>query len=238
MRRIIASITLVFSTLFLSIIALAASFFYSKDIVIHRLARFWAFLHLKMCGIRVLIRGKENILKPPYIIMCNHQSALDIFVLYLSMPFLFKWIAKRQLFSIPVVGWIMKRADYISIDRESPREGLKAINDAAQKIRKGLNILIFPEGTRSKDGKLLPFKKGVFSLALRAGVPVIPVGINGTGKLQPKESLMPGEKGVIYVNIGKPILIRGDRSSDKARIMIEARASIEELMAEKNSSDL
>lgn len=236
MRRIIASISLVFSTLFLSFIALGASFFCNKDVVIHRFARFWAFLHLKMCGIRVLVKGREKISKPPYIIMCNHQSALDIFVLYLAMPFLFKWIAKRQLFSIPVVGWIMKRANYISIDRESPREGLKAINDAAQKIRNGLNILIFPEGTRSRDGKLLPFKKGVFSLALRAGVPVIPVGINGTGRLQPKESIMPGEKGVIYVNIGRPMLISGDRSSDKSRIMTEVRASIEELMTEKEQS--
>ncbi|MCX5806426.1 MAG: lysophospholipid acyltransferase family protein [Proteobacteria bacterium] len=232
MMRIIAPISLICSTIFLSSIALAASIFDNKGIVIHKFSCFWAFLHLKMCGIKVLSKGTENLSKPPYIIMCNHQSALDIFVLYIALPFLFKWVAKRQLFSIPFVGWIMKRAGYVSLDRENAREGLKAINDAAQKIREGMNIIIFPEGTRSKDGKLLPFKKGVFSLALRAGVPVIPVGIIGTSRLQPKDSLMPKAKGVIYVNIGKPVLINGDKASEKARIMDEVRASIEKLTAE------
>jgi 1-acyl-sn-glycerol-3-phosphate acyltransferase len=230
MRRIVAAISLVFSTLFLSTVALTASLVYNKGLVIHRLAHFWAFLHLKLCGIRVSSKGTENLLKPPYIIMSNHQSALDIFVLYVALPFLFKWVAKRQLFSIPFVGWIMKRASYISLDRESPRDGLKAINDAAQKIREGMSIIVFPEGTRSRDGKLLPFKKGVFSLALRAGVPVIPIGINGTSRLQPKGSLMPMEKGTIYVNIGKPIFISGDKASEKARIMDEVRISIEKMM--------
>jgi 1-acyl-sn-glycerol-3-phosphate acyltransferase len=232
MMKIIAPVSLVCSTLFLSSIALAASIFDSKGRVIHRFSHFWAFLHLKLCGIEVLSKGRENLLKPPYIIMCNHQSALDIFVLYIALPFLFKWVAKRQLFSIPFVGWVMKRASYISLDRENPRDGLKAINDAAQKIREGMNIIVFPEGTRSKDGKLLPFKKGVFSLAVRAGVPVIPIGISGTSRLQPKGSLMPKEKGVIYVNIGKPILIIGDKTSEKARIMDEVRTSIEKLMAD------
>ncbi|MCX5812549.1 MAG: lysophospholipid acyltransferase family protein [Proteobacteria bacterium] len=232
MRRIVAAISLVFSTIFLSIIALTGSLFYNKGLVIHKLSHFWAFLHLKVCGIKVLSKGRENLLKPPYIIMCNHQSALDIFVLYIALPFMFKWVAKRQLFSIPFVGWIMKRASYVSLDRENPREGLRAINDAALKISKGMNIIVFPEGTRSKDGKLLPFKKGVFSLAVRAGVPVIPIGISGTSMLQPKGSLMPKEKGVIYVNIGKPILIIGDKASEKARVMDEVRASIERLMAD------
>jgi 1-acyl-sn-glycerol-3-phosphate acyltransferase len=236
MRRIIAAICLVCSTLFLSTIALIASIFYNKSLLIHRLSCFWASLHLKLCGIKVSSKGKENLLKPPYIIMCNHQSALDIFVLYIALPFLFKWVAKRQLFSIPFVGWIMKRAEYISLDRENPRDGLKAINDAAQKIREGLNIIIFPEGTRSKDGKLLPFKKGVFSLAVRAGVSVIPIGINGSSRLQPKGSLMPKEKGVIYVNIGKPILVSGDKASEKARIMDEVKTSIEKLMAENEGN--
>lgn len=230
MRKIIASISLVCSTIFLSTIALTGSLFYNKGLLIHRLSLFWASLHLKLCGIRVLTKGRENLSKPPYIIMCNHQSALDIFIMYIALPFMFKWVAKRQLFSIPFVGWIMKRAGYISLDRESPRDGLKAINDAAQKVREGMNIIVFPEGTRSNDGKLLPFKKGVFSLVARAGVPVIPIGIIGTSRLQPKGSLMPNEKGAVYANIGQPILISGDKASEKTRIMNEVRASIERLI--------
>jgi len=232
MRRMIASISLVFSTIFLSTIALTLSIFDNKGRVIHSLSNVWASLHLKMCGIKVLSKGRDNLLKPPYIIMCNHQSALDIFVLYIALPFMFKWVAKRQLFSIPFVGWIMQRARYVSLDRENPREGLKAINDAARKVNEGMSIIVFPEGTRSKDGNLLPFKKGVFSLAVRAGVPIIPVGICGTSKLQPKGSLMPEKKGTVYVNIGKPISVAGDKASEKARLMDEVRTSIEALIAD------
>jgi 1-acyl-sn-glycerol-3-phosphate acyltransferase len=95
-----------------------------------------------------------------------------------------------------------------------------------------MSVIVFPEGTRSKDGKLLPFKKGVFSLALRAGVPVIPIGIKGTSRLQPKGSLMPEEKGAVYVNIGEPILVGGNKATEKAKIMNEVKESIERLTAD------
>ena len=162
--------------------------------------------------------------------MCNHQSALDIYALLFSLPLSFKWIAKRQLFMIPFIGWAMKRAGYISLDRENPREALKAMGDAARKIREGLNIIIFPEGTRSKDGVLLPFKKGGFSLALRAGVPIMPVGIIGTNKLQPKGSFIPRQKGLISINIGAEIDITDKGKSAKTMIMNEVRSEIERLI--------
>jgi 1-acyl-sn-glycerol-3-phosphate acyltransferase len=130
----------------------------------------------------------------------------------------------------------MKRGGYVSLDRDNPREGLKAINDAARKISEGMNIIIFPEGTRSKDGKLLPFKKGVFSLAVRAGVPIIPIGICGTSILQPKGSLIPKKNGIVNVNIGKPILVAGDKAQEKSRLMDEVRASIEMLIANDQNS--
>lgn len=236
MRKAIAFLSLVCTTIFLSTIALIVSLFDRKGDAVHRIAQFWAGIHLKVCGIMISLNGINNISKPPYIFMCNHQSALDIYTLLSGLPFSFKWIAKRQLFSIPFLGWTMKRAGYISLDRENPREALKAINDAAQKIREGMSIIIFPEGTRSKDGVLLPFKKGVFSLAVRAGIPVIPVGIRGTSALQPKGSFLPKKKGVIYVNVGKPILIGEDSPSEKAKIMDEVRSSIERLMMYQENS--
>ncbi len=197
---------------------------------VHKIGRFWAALHLKISGIKVSLDGLENIRQPPYILMCNHQSALDIYSLLSSLPLSFKWIAKRQLFLIPFIGWAMKRAGYISIDRENPREALKAIEDAARKIRDGMNIIIFPEGTRSKDGVLLPFKKGVFSLALRAGVPILPVGIYGTSRLQPKGSFIPNKKGVIYINIGRPVATSDRGRAAKTDVMNEVRTEIERLI--------
>jgi 1-acyl-sn-glycerol-3-phosphate acyltransferase len=230
MRKAVSLISLVFTTIILSAVALFVSLFDREGNVVRRIARFWAGIHLKVCGITVSITGIERISDPPYIFMVNHQSALDIYALLRVLPVSSKWIAKRQLFAIPLFGWAMKRAGYISLDRENAREALKAINDAARKIREGTNILVFPEGTRSRDGVLLPFKKGAFSLVVRAGTPVLPLGIKGTSALQPKGSFVPGKKGVIYVRLGEPIPVKEDSVSEKARIMDEVRLSIEKLI--------
>ncbi len=231
MRRILACISFVCSTIILSCIALIVSIFDRRGEAIHGIARFWANLHLKMSGVKVIMEGTGHLGSPPYVFMCNHQSALDIYTLLACLPVSFRWIAKRQLFKIPFIGWAMGRAGYISIDRENPREALKAMEGAAKKIRGGTSIIIFPEGTRSQDGILLPFKKGGFTLALRAMVPIVPIGIYGTSKLQPKGSFIPREKGVIYINIGEPIVLEGMDRSAKTKVMDHVRERIEGLMA-------
>ncbi|OPY68263.1 MAG: 1-acyl-sn-glycerol-3-phosphate acyltransferase [Syntrophorhabdus sp. PtaU1.Bin050] len=230
MRRIVAFPIFIALTIVLSTVSIFLSFFDRQGRMIHDLSRFWARIHLKMNGITVDVSGLRNVAAPPYIFMCNHQSALDIFVLLVSLPVSFKWIAKRELFFIPFLGWAMKRAGYISLDRGNPREALKAIEDAATKIRGGMNIILFPEGTRSKDGVLLPFKKGVFSLALRSKVPIVPVGIYGTSRLQPKGSFFPKHTGRIHVGIGKPIPTAEESRSAKPKIMLDVRRDIEQLM--------
>jgi 1-acyl-sn-glycerol-3-phosphate acyltransferase len=231
MRRVLSWIGLVFSTIFLSTVAIVFSFFDKKGDTVHRIGRFWAGLHLKISGVKVVIKGLEHLEGPPFVFMCNHQSALDIYTLFACLPISFRWIAKRQLFKIPFFGWAMGRAGYISIDREKPREALKTMEEAARKIRTGTNIIIFPEGTRSFDGNLLPFKKGGFTLALRAMVPIVPIGIYGTSRLQPKGNFIPKGKGVIYINIGKPIILEGLDRSAKTKVIDDVRKHIEELMA-------
>lgn len=231
MRRAFSFLNLIFTTIFLSVVALVVSPFDGKGDVIHGIARLWASIYLKISGIRVSLEGLENITSPPYIFMCNHQSALDIFSLLSALPMSFKWIAKRELFFIPFFGWAIKRGGHVSLDRKNPREALKAIDEAARKIKGGMNIVIFPEGTRSKDGNLLPFKKGGFSLALRARVPVVPVGIRGTSRLQPKGSFIPKEKGIIYIRIGEPMHIE-ESPVAKTKVMLEVRRHIEKLMTQ------
>lgn len=232
MRRSLILVNLVLSTLILSTVALFISLFDKKGEGVHAIARLWARIYLTISGIKVFIKGIENIPEPPCIFMCNHQSALDIYSLLARMPLSFRWVAKRQLFSIPFLGWAMKKAGYISLDRENPREAIKAINIAAEKIKAGTSLIIFPEGTRSINGKLLPFKKGVFSLAVRAAVPVVPLGIKGSSILQPKGSLIPLKKGVIYINIGEPVAVVGDGTPEKTKLMNEVRAKIEKLLME------
>jgi len=231
MRRAFSCIYLVCSTIVLSTVAIVVSLFDKGGAGAHYIGRFWASLHLKVSGVKVVIKGLEHLANPPYVFMCNHQSALDIYTLLACLPLSFKWIAKRQLFKIPFIGWAMTRTGYISIDREKPREALKAMEEAARKIRAGMNIIIFPEGTRSFDGNLLPFKKGGFTLALRAMVPIVPIGIYGTSQLQPKGSFISKKKGVIYINIGEPIILEGLDRSAKTKVMDDVRERIEELMA-------
>lgn len=233
MKKIFIFLELVLVTVFLSLLALPVSFFDRDGRVLHRMARLWARIHMRACGIEALVKGREHITKPPYILMCNHQSALDIFSLLTALPLQFKWIAKRELFRIPFLGWAMKRAGYISLDRKHPREALRAMEDAAQKIRGGTTIVIFPEGTRSADGSLLPFKKGGFSLAMKAGVPIVPVAISGSRSLQPKGSFIPSGKGVIYIGIGRPIETSRESRSGKADIMMKVREAIEGMLSQQ-----
>ena len=184
MRKTLSFLDLIVSTIFLAIVAIVVSLFDRSGARVHRIARLWASIHLRVSGIDVFLRTPENLPDPPFLLMSNHQSSLDITVLLAAIPFSFKFIAKRELFRIPFFGWGMKRAGYISIDRENPREALGAIEEAVSRIREGTPVLIFPEGTRGterqkeRDRGLLPFMKGAFSLASRAGVPVVPLVID------------------------------------------------------------
>jgi 1-acyl-sn-glycerol-3-phosphate acyltransferase len=148
-------------------------------------ARLWARLSLLMAGARVSLRGAEHLPDGPVIFMSNHQSNFDILTLLAFMPRQIYWIAKKELFDIPVFGASMRRGGYIPLDRSDGRKALKSMDNAAAIIRAGKSLVIFPEGTRSRDLQLLPFKRGGFMLALKAGVPVVPVTINGSGRINP-----------------------------------------------------
>ena len=230
-RKLVSSLNLVLSTVSLFLAALIIFPFDRRGEKINKLGRLWAVAHLKACGIRVSLEGVENISEPPYVFMCNHQSELDIFALLGSLDLSMKWIAKKELFSVPFLGWTLKMGKNISLDRENSRKALKAMNEAAERVKDGMNVVIFPEGTWSTDGKLLPFKKGGFSLALRTGVPVIPVGIIGTSRLQPEGCFIPQDKGLVQIKIGQPILTEKEGRAAKEELMCDVRSCIEKLTA-------
>jgi 1-acyl-sn-glycerol-3-phosphate acyltransferase len=148
-------------------------------------ARLWARISLLMAGARVSLRGTEHLPGGPVIFMSNHQSNFDILTLLAIMPRQIYWIAKKELFDIPVFGSSMRRGGYIPLDRSAGRKALRSMDNAAAIVRSGKSVVIFPEGTRSRDLSLHPFKRGGFMLALRAGVPVVPVTINGSGRVNP-----------------------------------------------------
>jgi len=172
---------------------------------IHKVARIWAKVLLILANVRVEVRGTENVLLDrPQIFMSNHQSDVDILIVLAFVPGQFRWIAKKELFHIPVFGRAMKNAGYIEIDRQNHARAMKSIEEAAAKIRQGKSVMSFPEGTRSRDGRVKPFKQGMFHLALDSGVPIVPVTIAGATQIMPKRSLKVNP-GRITMIIDKPI---------------------------------
>ncbi len=194
----------------------------------HRIARRWAKVMLWVTGVRVSIEGTGQVPKEgSYIFMSNHQGSYDIFALHAHLPFDFKWLAKKELFSIPFFGWTMAAAGYISIDREGNRDTVRAMNEAAQKIRDGMSVLIFPEGSRSPDGSIQPFKKGGFSLAIKSKVPIVPVAIAGSREIMPKGQKVPNP-GTIRIRVGKPIETRDCALKDWSAVMKQVAEVISE----------
>jgi 1-acyl-sn-glycerol-3-phosphate acyltransferase len=182
----------------------------------------------------VKVKGQENVDRhEPRIYLSNHQSYFDIFTLLAHLPVDFKFILKQELMRIPLFGIAMKRARYIAIDRGEPRKAVKSINDAVNKMEEGSSMLIFPEGTRSEDGKLQPFKTGGFRLALKAGCDVVPVVITNSRNIVPKGSLKIN-KGNIVMNIGTPISVKDYSKKDMDRLMARVREAMLSQMEESN----
>ena len=204
-RTIFVWSCIVMATLVLGFLALITYPFDRKGKVVHYYARLWGRVALLANRVKVRMEGMENVKgKGPYVFMSNHQGSYDIFALLGTLPFQFKWLAKKELFSIPFFGWTMAAAGYISIDREGTRETVGAMNRAAQKIHEGMSVVIFPEGSRSPDGSIQPFKKGGFTLAIKSKVPIIPIAITGSREIMPKDRLA-ASSGEIRIWMGSPI---------------------------------
>jgi 1-acyl-sn-glycerol-3-phosphate acyltransferase len=186
----------------------------------------WAKVILKVCGVGVQVEGIENIQEnEPCIYMSNHTSYFDIFALLSTLPIDFKFIVKEELMRIPIFGSAMRRAGYIGIERDEPRKALKSMHEAAERIKHGASVLIFPEGTRSEDGRLQSFKPGGFHLAFRSGCDIVPITITGSHEIVPKGSLRI-RKGTIRVVVGKAISLKGQTKKNMGRVMEEVTTAM------------
>ncbi len=180
-RTLYVTIWVGFITLVLGVLVIGLSFFVRSGDPLHKIARFWGRSILMVSRIKVSVKGLSNIDPAvPYIYMPNHRGNFDIPVLLGHLKVQFRWLAKVELFKIPIFGHAMRKAGYISIDRNNRESAFKSLEVAANKIKNGASVLIFPEGTRSRDGTIRPFKKGGFVLAIDSGVPIVPVVITGT----------------------------------------------------------
>jgi 1-acyl-sn-glycerol-3-phosphate acyltransferase len=209
-------------TIVMAASAIVATLFDATGRLYHVHARFWSRVSLRLAGVRVEVTGQENIPAGPVIFMSNHQGNFDIFALYRAIPGQFAWIAKEELFRIPVFGHSLARGGYIPLNRGDGRSAMKSMMQAAERIRNGASVVIFPEGTRTDDGQLLPFKRGGFIVAARAGVPVVPCTINGSMQINPAKriELFPG---TIRIHFAAPIMIE---SRNDAELMGRVRDAI------------
>ncbi|MEK7772813.1 MAG: lysophospholipid acyltransferase family protein [Deltaproteobacteria bacterium] len=168
-------------TVFFFTLILIAYVFGYRGGCMGRFTALWGRGILALAGVRLRVEGLENI--PPersVIFMSNHQGAFDIPALHCAIPTDFKWVAKKSLFNVPLIGWSLALAGHIPIERENAASALKSLEDAVGRIKSGASVVIFPEGTRSHSDELLPFKRGAFMLAAKSGAPVVPVAIKGT----------------------------------------------------------
>lgn len=175
--------------------------------LMHRVSRRWAIAMISGSPFwKIEVRGLEHIQKDrQYIVVTNHQSLLDIIAVLAGIPLNFKFIAKKELFRVPFLGWFMSLAGYVPLDR-GKRESAREVLEASRRwLDRGASLLFFPEGTRSRDGKIREFKVGAFKLASEKQIPILPVVIHGTGDAIPKHSLLVRKGSRFRVTIGEPV---------------------------------
>lgn len=206
-------------TLFISIVTLIWTLILRRDAAsVQGLAAWWARSICAFSGVSVSVSGTENLdPQKPYIFAANHQSQFDIFALQGFLGVDFRWLAKKELFQVPIWGPAMRRAGYIPVDRSHGRQALKSLDEAAQKIAAGTSVIIFPEGTRTRDGKMQDFKAGAMILAIKSGVEIVPVAIQGTYDILPKGKLLMNP-GNVSIRAGKPIATKDYTTKDKHKL--------------------
>ena len=191
----------------------------------------WARINSWFTPMMVSVRGREHV-DPgqSYVIVCNHQSQYDIVVLYGWLGIDFKWIMKQELRNIPVIGVACEKLGHIYVDRSNREAALGAIETAKSRLIDGTSVLFFPEGTRSRDGRLKKFKRGAFHLALDLQLPLLPITINGTREILPSDTLdlFPGRA---TMTIHEPIAIEGYEREQIVALAEQVRQKIGSVLA-------
>lgn len=213
-------------TVVMGTLSLSVSFSDPRGRRQHACAQVWSRLIARTVGARVRVHGAEH-LEPnaSYVFLSTHQSYMDIPVMLGYLPAQLRIAAKKEVFRIPFLGWHMRRAGHISIDRGSTTDAVESLRRASGGIRDGVSAFLYPEGTRTRDGALQPFKKGGFKLAIQAGAPIVPVTITGTRQLLPRDSIIFRPR-AIELFIDPPVPTAGLTDADIPALMETVRAAM------------
>jgi 1-acyl-sn-glycerol-3-phosphate acyltransferase len=223
-----------FLTLLAGWLTVLVAMIWSPKVASRHIAANWGRLLCWLTPVWVTVEGAENAdPSRTYVVVCNHQSEYDIFLVYGYLKLDLKWVLKAELRKVPGVGIGCEKAGHIFVDRGNPEQTRKAVSDALERVGDGVGVLFFAEGTRSQDGKLRPFKKGAFRIATSQKLPVLPVTIIGTRDVQKPKSMMifPGKvRMVIHPAIE---LNGGQEAGDVFELMTQTKAAISSALPEE-----
>ncbi|MEO8349302.1 MAG: lysophospholipid acyltransferase family protein, partial [Acidobacteriota bacterium] len=200
-----------------------------------RFARGWARTLLALAGVKVLLKDGGRLPRDrSFVVVANHESFCDVLVLLAHLPMQVRFLAKRSVFRVPILGWSIAAAGFIPVDRDAGSRSGAAVEAALRRLEGGRSVVVFPEETRTQSGELLPFKKGAAHLALRSGFPILPCGLAGTLRVLPRGTwlITPGP---VFLTIGDPIETGGRSPRDRGALTEEVRAKVLSLREEARS---
>ena len=233
LATIFATITgnfaLIFGTVFCAVLAMATTWLPRGGDWTFRSARLWSRWLLSWSGARVESEFEES-LEPTkgYVFLANHQSMYDVPTLILGVPGQARFLAKRSLFRIPIFGWALAMGGFVPVDRADRASSRETFRIAVERLQAGKSLILFPEETRSRDGELLPFKRGGVLMALKTGFPIVPVGIDGSMRVRHRDGWII-RPGTIRARYGKPIDVQDIELSGSRELQERVRAEIERL---------
>lgn len=207
-------------------VALLLGVLYGPRLPLRMAAWYWAPLLFLSAGVRLRVVGAERVdWTRPQVLVANHASMIDIPALFRAVPVPLRFVLKREMARVPIVGWYARLMGMVFIDRGNARDAKRKLGDAVQRLRDAATFAAFPEGTRSKDGTVGPFKGGALQLAIEAGVPVLPVAIEGAGRVLPPSGFRV-RPGAIVIRFGDPIETTGLTAQDRNALAQRAREAV------------
>ncbi|HEV2719351.1 MAG TPA: lysophospholipid acyltransferase family protein [Thermoanaerobaculia bacterium] len=230
LRTIWVALVSVFVTIPLATLVLVIAAIRSTSPAIDAVIRLWARSLVRAAGIKLQTERMETVDRAKrYILVANHYSYFDIPVIIAAVPQPIRFMAKISLFKIPIFGWALGRAGFIPIDRKNRRTAVKSFDLAAQRIRKGNTIVVFPEEGRSRNREMRPFQRGGFLLALKSELPILPLAIDGTWDVYrvAAKTVTPGP---VTIKVGEPIATVGRSVREKEALAEESRSQIERML--------
>jgi 1-acyl-sn-glycerol-3-phosphate acyltransferase len=203
-----------------------------------RLSKGWSAVLLTAAGVRIRLLHADRLTRGSrYVIASNHESFFDIPVLFASLPMPVRFVAKRNLFRLPFLGWSMAAAGFVPVDRRDHSHGREVLDTALSRLRDDRSLVVFPEQTRTRTGELSPFKSGAAVFAIKSGMPILPLGIVGTFAVHRRGGFRI-RPGAVTVAVGELIDVAGKTTRDRAAVTARLRGAIEALRDEARGADI